>query len=154
MTLFRSVARPMLASVFLIGGAASLRNPGPLAVKTQPVADVLTRATGQSAIPAVSLVRGSAVLQLVAGALFATGRLPRITAIALAATMPGTTVVGHPFWNETDPQVRTNQRIHFFKNLAITGGLLMSTLDPNPDRPWSLRRKKSTSDSGSAGNDA
>jgi uncharacterized membrane protein YphA (DoxX/SURF4 family) len=35
-----------------------------------------------------------------------------------------TTYAGHPFWKETDPERRQQQRAHFFKNVAITGGLV------------------------------
>src|SRR5690606_39979941 len=50
--------------------------------------------------------------------------------------LPATTVSGHQFWKETDPDARRNQLIHFLKNVSITGGLLMSTLDPKPHKRW------------------
>jgi uncharacterized membrane protein YphA (DoxX/SURF4 family) len=36
-----------------------------------------------------------------------------------------TTAAGHAFWEETDPQRRKQQMIHFLKNASMTGGLLL-----------------------------
>ena len=39
MSLSRTIARPMLASVFLVGATNALKNSGALAAKAQPVTD-------------------------------------------------------------------------------------------------------------------
>jgi uncharacterized membrane protein YphA (DoxX/SURF4 family) len=36
-----------------------------------------------------------------------------------------TTLAGHRFWAEEDPQAKSMQRIQFLKNLAMFGGLLL-----------------------------
>ena len=41
----------------------------------------------------------------------------------LAALVP-TTLAGHPFWNETDPQARAGQLTQLLKNVGMAGGLL------------------------------
>src|SRR4051812_31188324 len=134
MTLLRTVARPMLASMFVYGGATALKSPGPRAAKAQPVADLIKKGAPDLPVNGSNLTRFSGGLQVVAGPALATGHLPRISALLLAATMPPTTVVGHPYWDENDPAAKANQRIHFLKNLSITGGLLMATLDPDPHK--------------------
>ena len=139
MTVMRVIARPMLASMFIFGGASALKSPGRRAEKAQPVADAIATATDVH-IDGATLVRANAAVHLAAGLGLATGRLPRLSALALAATMPPTTAAGHQFWNETDPAQRTNQTIHFLKNVAMTGGLLMSTLDPDPHKTGVGRR--------------
>lgn len=136
MSLFRSVARTFIASAFVVAGTTAVRHPGPLAARAQPVVDVLTRATRRPPLNATALVRGTAYTQLAAAALFASGRLPRLSAAVLATTMPGATAIAHPFWNETDPLAKRRERIQFAKNLAITGGLLLSMRDPDPGTPW------------------
>ncbi|MCD9154887.1 DoxX family protein [Aeromicrobium duanguangcaii] len=136
MTLLRAVARPMLATMFISGGVMALRKPDALAAKAQPVTDVLRKVAPQVPLSAKNLVRLNGVVHVAAGATLATGRLPRTSALVLAATMPATTVTGHPFWNETDPVARRNQFTHFMKNISLTGGLLLSTLDPDPHKPW------------------
>lgn len=51
-------------------------------------------------------------------------------------------MAGHRYWEETDPGARANQRIHFLKNVSMTGGLLMATLDRDPHRRSLGRRTK------------
>lgn len=142
MTLLRTVARPLLASMFIVGGASALKSPGPRVAKAQPVADLLKKAAPELPVTGANLVRLNGAVQLAAGVALATGHVPRIAALALAATMPPTSVAGHAYWNETDPAARANQRIHFLKNLSMTGGLLMATLDPDPHKKFIGRRAK------------
>ena len=49
--------------------------------------------------------------------------------LALIASLIPTTVAGHPFWTIEDPAARAQQRIHFLKNSAMLGGLLLVVLD-------------------------
>jgi uncharacterized membrane protein YphA (DoxX/SURF4 family) len=142
MTLLRTVARPMLASMFVYGGAMALKSPGPRAAKAEPVADLIKRVAPDLPVNGSNLTRFSGGVQVVAGTALATGRFPRLAALVLAATMPPTTVVGHAYWNETDPAAKANQRVHFLKNLSMTGGLLMATLDPDPHKKFIGRRAK------------
>jgi hypothetical protein len=39
-----------------------------------------------------------------------------------------TSVAGHPFWEIEDPAQRAAQQIHFKKNAAMLGGLLLIVL--------------------------
>ena len=64
-----------------------------------------------------------------AGALLALGRLPRLASTVLAATLVPTTVAAHSFWNEQDPKVRAQQKVQFFKNVSLLGGLLIAAVD-------------------------
>lgn len=142
MTLLRTVARPMLASIFVLGGAYSLKNPKSAAPKVQPLADAISKTSPQPGISATNLVRLNGVIHVTAGLGLASGTLPRLSALTLAATMPATTVIAHQYWNETDPVTRRNQLVHFTKNVAIAGGLLLSTLDPEPNKRWIGARAK------------
>ncbi|KAA1397692.1 DoxX family protein [Aeromicrobium ginsengisoli] len=142
MTLLRTVARPMLASMFIYGGATALKAPGPRAARAQPTADLIKKFAPELPVDGANLVRVNAAAQLLGGLALATGRFPRLAALGLAATMPATTVAGHPYWNETDPGARANQRIHFLKNVSMAGGLLMATLDPDPHKKFIGRRAK------------
>ncbi|MCW2770281.1 MAG: hypothetical protein JWR27_1714 [Aeromicrobium sp.] len=142
MTLLRTVARPLLASMFVVGGAQALKSPGPRAAKAQPAADLIKKIAPSSPLDGAQLARLNGAVQLAAGLALATGHVPRLAAFTLAATVPPTTFAGHPYWNETDPAARANQRIHFLKNLSITGGLLMATLDPDPHKKFIALRAK------------
>jgi uncharacterized membrane protein YphA (DoxX/SURF4 family) len=120
----------MLASTFVFGGVASLRAPAPRVEAAEKIGvpdTALTRAlhitTSEQA------VRVNAGVHIVAGLMLATNRLPRLSALALAATLVPTTAAGHRFWEEQDKAKRANQQIHFFKNLSLFGGLLIASVD-------------------------
>jgi uncharacterized membrane protein YphA (DoxX/SURF4 family) len=142
MTLLRTIARPMLASMFVYGGVNALRNAPAIGPKAEPVADALGKAAPQLQTTPTNLVRVNGAVHVVAGAALATGRLPRLSALVLASTLAPTSVVGHPFWNESDPASRQNQTIHFLKNVSLMGGLLMATLDPDPHKKFIGTRAK------------
>lgn len=141
MTLLRTVARPMLASVFLAGAVNALKNTSTISPKVKPVADLASKTTGQPVSPA-TLVRVNAGTQLLAASALATGRAPRLSALVLAGSLTPTTVVGHQFWNQSDPVAAKNQRLHFLKNVSVIGGLLMATLDPDPHKKFIGTRAK------------
>lgn len=132
----------MIASLFVYGGISAIRSPKVRAQRAEPVADLIRKAAPQTPVDAATLVRVNGAIHVGAGLALATGRVPRLSAAALAITMPPTTLSGHRFWEETDPAARANQKVHFLKNLAITGGLLLSTLDPDPQKKFIARRAK------------
>jgi putative oxidoreductase len=148
MTVSRMIARPLLASMFVVGGVNALRNASDYAIKAKEVTDRLVplakRALPQAPIPEdpVTLVRINAVVHIGAGAALATGHFPRLASTALAATLVPTTLAGHQFWNESDPAQKANHRVHFFKNLSMLGGLLLAALDTEgkPGVAWRTRR--------------
>ena len=114
-----SVARPLLASMFVVGGLDALRKP---AGRVEAV-----RAAGLSSPE--QLVRANAATQLVGGLALATGRFPRLAALVLAGSLVPTTYVGHPFWAAPDAAAKQQQQIHFLKNLGVLGGLLLAASD-------------------------
>ena len=135
MTATRMIARPLLASMFLVGSINALRNAPALATKAKPMVDrirpMVAKAAPQVPVPesTVTLVRLNAAAQLVAAIALARGRAPRLSSAVLAASLAPTTAAGHQFWKESDPQARTNQQIHFFKNLSMLGGLMLAAVD-------------------------
>jgi uncharacterized membrane protein YphA (DoxX/SURF4 family) len=128
MSLIRRVARPMLAAMFVVGGLDQLRHPAKQAPKLAPLAEQAAPALHLPNDPEL-LVRANGAVMVGGGALFAMGRLPRITSVLLAGTLLPTTYVGHPFWEEKDPARRAQQRTAFLKNLGILGGLLLAAVD-------------------------
>lgn len=148
MSVSRLIARPMLASMFLVGGVNALRHPEALAERAKPVTDrlvpLIAKAAPQLPIPqdAATLVRLNAAVQVAAGIGLASGRAPRISSAVLAATLVPTTAAGHRFWEAPDPAAKAQQRIHFFKNVSMLGGLLISAgdTDGKPGVAWRTRR--------------
>lgn len=147
MTVSRLIARPMLASMFLVGGVNALRNAPALGAKAAPVAEKLVplvrRAVPAAPIPKdpVTLVRINAAVQIGAGLALATGRAPRIASGVLAASLVPTTMAGHRFWEEQDKQARSQQQLQFFKNLSMLGGLVIAAGDTEgrPGVAWRAR---------------
>ncbi|GGX28659.1 DoxX family protein [Streptomyces lomondensis] len=139
MSLLRVLGRPMLASMFLAGGLNSVRDPKEVADAAEPVVQPVTERV--SALPdrTEQVVRLNGAVQVVAGLMLATGRMPRPAALAIAATLVPTTLAGHRFWEAEDPSERAQQRIHFFKNMSMLGGLLIAA-DDTGARPSVLWR--------------
>lgn len=144
MTLSRRLARPLMASIFISGGMAALRHPE----SKVAVADKVVRPLS-SKVPlpgeTVGLVRANAAVQVGAGLLFALGRLPRLAAFALLASLVPTTAAGHRFWEESAAEKKQQQQVHFLKNLAIIGGLLIAAFDTegSPSLGYRARRRAS-----------
>jgi uncharacterized membrane protein YphA (DoxX/SURF4 family) len=138
----------MLATIFVVGGVNALRATEAHAAKAKKVTDRIVplaqRAAPGAPIPtdAATLVRINAGAQIVAAAALATGRAPRLSATVLAASMVPTTLAGHRFWEESDPQAKAMQRLQFAKNTSILGGLLLAGVDTDgkPGLAWRARR--------------
>ena len=115
----------MLAGMFVYGGLDSLRNPDPKVKVAEPVVAPVTDASG-GRLQTHHLIQINGAVQVVAGVALATGVLARPAGVLLAASLVPTTLAGHPFWQEEDPNARRQQTIHFLKNLAMAGGLLVA----------------------------
>lgn len=137
----RAIARSLIASVFVAGGLAALRKPKQIAPDAdeiaQPIADQVGLDTDTD-----QLVTATGAVQVVGGALFAAGVVPRVTGLVLGATLVPTTLGAHRFWEETRPAERERQLLAFLKNAAILGGLIYVALDTGgrPSVFWMGRR--------------
>jgi putative oxidoreductase len=141
MTMLRAVARPMLASMFVLGGVRSLKDAESQAIRAKPITDrvvpLLQRAAPGVPVPTnpVTWVRINGAVNIVGAGMLATGRLPRVAALMLAAGIGPATLAEHAFWRESDPRARAEHRVHFFKNVSMTGGLLMAATDRRRSKP-------------------
>jgi uncharacterized membrane protein YphA (DoxX/SURF4 family) len=122
------MGRSLLAPMFVTGGLDAIRNPESKHSKAEVVTGPITETLG---LPdeTTMLVRVNGGVQVVGGVLLGMGKLTRIAAFALAASLIPTTLAGHRFWEETDPKSKAAQRIQFLKNTAMLGGLLLITTD-------------------------
>jgi putative oxidoreductase len=148
MTPVRLIARPMLASMFVMGGIDSLTHASAKVAKAERVTDQVPTLAHKLApglpVPTdpATLVRINGAVQVLAGLALATGRAPRISSFVLAASLAPTTYAGHAFWEEKDKAARAGQRIQFFKNVSMMGGLLLAGVDTEgkPGVAWRARR--------------
>src|SRR5205807_7179137 len=129
MKLSRTIARPLVASVFIVSGLDVLANPEPRATAAKPVVDQVASVVPFAPTDPLDAVRLNAAVHLGAGVLLAAGVMSRLSALALAVSMVPTTVAGHRFWEIDDPVKRQQQRTQFLKNAAILGGLLIAAFD-------------------------
>ena len=116
----RAAGRVARAAMFITGGADAVFDPGPRAPKAAEI--------GVPLDPELA-VRANGAAMLAAGTALALGLWPRLAAAVLAGTIVPTTLAGHPYWELEDPAARRQQRIHFFKNLGLLGGLLLAAVD-------------------------
>ncbi|MFC0532942.1 DoxX family membrane protein [Phytohabitans kaempferiae] len=146
MTPVRTVARAMLSAIFVANGARAVVNPDPYVAKAKRVTDLvapmLEKAPVQLPTDARSLVRLNGAVQAVAGLLLVTGRGRRAAAATLAGTLVPTTLAGHAFWEQGDPDERRANQIHFLKNISMLGGLLLAAADTEgqPSLTWRTGR--------------
>jgi len=129
MKMVRTIARPLLAGVFIAGGMDVLKNPEPRAKVAKPVVDRVASVVSLAPSDPVTAVKLNAMVHVGAGGLLAAGIMSRLAAIALATSIIPTTLAAHRFWEIEDPTQRSMQRTQFLKNSAILGGLLVVALD-------------------------
>jgi putative oxidoreductase len=141
MTVVRRLARPMLAAMFIDGGVDQLRHPSSKLPKAEPIVHKLAGPLHLPDDPEL-LIRANGAAMVGAGLMLATGRLPRLSAMVLAASIVPTTAAGHRFWEEDDPVQKRNQRLHFLKNVGLFGGVLLAAVDTGgkPGLPWRAKR--------------
>ncbi|MDV8001733.1 DoxX family protein [Rhodococcus sp. IEGM 1408] len=155
--MIRRLARPMLATVFVIDGVETLRNPqahvaqaAPLVDKAAPLVEKGEQAVNEhvtTAVPPVTkdtetLVKALAGVKIGAGVLFALGKAPRLSAIALTAAHVPSAVARNDFWAESDPAAKSRKTTGLATDVALVGALLLASVDTagQPGLAWRARK--------------
>ncbi|WP_283614280.1 DoxX family protein [Mycolicibacterium poriferae] len=144
--LIRRVARPMLSAVFISRGVESLRSPKPAADATRQTLDGLSKLPDPvgTNVPsdAETVAKVNAAVQIGGGLLLATGKFPRVASIALAASVVPGSLGGNAFWNQSDPQRKSEERKAFITDISLLGGLIIAAVDTEgkPSLGWRGRR--------------
>jgi uncharacterized membrane protein YphA (DoxX/SURF4 family) len=115
----RRLARPLLAATFVAEGVGALRNPAPH----------VAMAEGAGLTEAETLVKVNALTKVGGGALLAMNRLPRLSSLALAASLLPTALVRNAFWSEPDRTQKAQKTQGFLTDMGLLGGLLVATAD-------------------------
>ena len=122
------LGRIFLALLFVVSGIGKITGyagtAALMASKGLPLVDILLPLT--------------IAVELGGGLLLALGWKARWAAAALFLFLIPTTLIFHQFWG-IDPKLVQMQKIHFLKNVAIMGGMLM-VLAVGAG-PWSVDRK-------------
>jgi putative oxidoreductase len=113
-TLAAFVGRIFLALIFVVSGVGKITGyagtAAYMASKGLPLVEILLPLT--------------IAVELGGGLLLALGWKARWAALALLLFLIPTTLIFHQFWG-IDPKLAQMQKIHFLKNVAIMGGMLM-----------------------------
>lgn len=140
--LVRRLARPLLGSMFVLGGLDAVRHPHEKRNAAEGVVAFL-RDNTSIAVPddTATVVRIDGAAKLVAGLALSLGRAPRLAAAVLSASLVPTTLAAHSFWKIDDPDQRAQQQLQFFKNASMLGGLLLAAVDTHgkPSVAWRTR---------------
>lgn len=132
--MIRKIARPMLASVYIADGVDTL-------VNTQAHVDATERVLNQlrTALPTdyakqipndpEIVARTLGGTKVGAGTLLAIGKLPRLSAGVLALTAIPTILGRYAFWETQDKQEKSARRSGFVTNVALLGGLGITSMD-------------------------
>jgi uncharacterized membrane protein YphA (DoxX/SURF4 family) len=136
MQIIRTIARPLVAAPFMVTGLETLRNPAPRADQVAPALKPLAdRVSWLPSKDPETLVRIQGAISLGAGALFAMGKLQRLTTLLLAAEVLPALLTEHRFWKEDDRDRRASERAQMLKNVGLFGALVYAAAQPSRRRP-------------------
>lgn len=136
MQIVRGIARPLLASSFIVSGVNQVRQADQtaesLSLVVKPVAQALPNVSEKN------VARGLGAAQILAGALLALGKLPRLAGFVLTLTSGLKTVAEFSAADTSTPSARAHQRSQLLKNISLTGGVLLASVDTagRPGLAW------------------
>lgn len=137
MSFVRFLARPMLASSFVLAGVDKLKNADDTATQLSPLlrraAESLPFQTDEKV-----LARVIGGVQVGAGVFFALGKSARLAATILAAVSALNSYVEWRSADISSAQARDARRKQLLKNVSLTGGVLLASVDTagRPSLAW------------------
>lgn len=141
--MIRKLARPMLASVYVIDGVQTVLNPSAqresaesVLKKVRSVLPAQYRSFLPSSPETAAQISGG--VKAGAGSLFALGKAPRTAATLLALTAIPSALGRHAFWEAKDEEEKNRRRNGAVTDAALLGGVLLATVDTegNPGLQW------------------
>lgn len=140
MSLVRRFARPLLASSFIVSGVDRLRDPE----SSRHLAKAVNLAA--SSTPQLAVLRGQEKLvgqvlagsQVVAGTLFALGKLPRFSSAVLLMTGALNSYVEYRATEAETKEAKTARRNAALVNGSLLGAIAISAVDTDgsPSLAW------------------
>lgn len=132
--MIRKIARPMIASVYIADGADSIINSkehveGAENLLNQFAVLLPRQYAHQLTKNPEMVVRAVGGTKVGAGTTLALGFFPRASATVLAASAIPTILSRHAFWETQDKEERAARRSGLLTNVAMLGGLLITSMD-------------------------
>ncbi len=121
------IGRLLFGGFFLMSGLNHLKNPG----------GMLGYAAAKGVPYPKLAVLGTGALLLAGGIGVIFGVYPTVSLLLILLFLLPTSFIMHAFWQETDKNLKMNEKINFLKNLALAGAALMLLSLPLP-WIWSL----------------
>jgi uncharacterized membrane protein YphA (DoxX/SURF4 family) len=137
MSIVRMLARPMLASSFILAGVDRLRHTDQTASQLSPVLARVSQALPfQTDEKMLARVVGGT--QVGAGLLLAMGKFSRVAGLLLTLTSALNAVVEFRSADDSSSENRTRRRNQLLKNLSLTGAVLLVAVDTagKPGLAW------------------
>ncbi|PFG28802.1 DoxX family protein [Corynebacterium renale] len=141
--MIRKIARPLLASVYVVEGADALINTNKHVEGTEAVLNrvrgLLPRTYARQVPQDAELVtRVLGGTKVGAGSLLALGKAPRLSATVLALTTVPTLLGEYAFWETQDEDKKSERRTGFLAHLGLLGGVAITAADTEgkPGLKW------------------
>src|ERR1700724_2065562 len=109
MRFVRTLARPLLAGVFIAGGMDVLANPEPRATLAKPVVDRVAAVVPMAPSDPTVAVTLNAAVHIGAGSMLAAGIFSRLAALALATSLVPTPLGAPRVVDFVDPAARARR---------------------------------------------
>lgn len=141
MSIVRRIARPLLATGYIVNGIDSFRNSSSAAEHLDPALSTVRRAVPQTA-PALKnsavVAQGLAAAQVGAAALFALGKAPRLAASVLVSTTAVNAYLDFRASDNGTKEQRAARRNSALKNVSLVGATMLAAVDTdgNPSLMW------------------
>lgn len=140
MSLVRRLARPMLASSFIVSGVERLRDPDSTKHLSKAIGLASKAAPQLRALEGQEKLVGQALAgsQVAAGALFALGKLPRFSSTVLLATGAINAYVEHQASEAQTTEQKSARRQSTVRNASLLGAVAIASVDTdgNPSLAW------------------
>ncbi|MCI7551600.1 MAG: DoxX family protein [Actinomycetaceae bacterium] len=130
MNLLRSIARPLLATPFIVAGVDALRHPEQHRARAREIYSLVERFGVQAPDDETTdlITRGTGGAVALAGAALATSKAPRLASLVLGTAPIPIALANNPFWIHKGPQRRADL-VNLASALGLVGGALIAATD-------------------------
>ncbi len=140
MSILRALARPLLATPFLVSGMDALVRPA----SHRERAETLTRLAEKAGYPVTTkqvdrATRALGLSNILCGAALATGKMPRTSAAILAVTQVPVSIANNPVWLHKGTE-RRKDLLGLTSAAGLLGGVLLAAADLAGKPSFSWRR--------------
>ncbi|MDO4258877.1 MAG: DoxX family membrane protein [Actinomycetaceae bacterium] len=141
MNLLRAIARPLLATPFILDGISALRSPEDHVERIERIRPVIDKIPGVSSLDTQTLTtitRGLGALTIGTGVAFAFGKFPRSSALLLASVAAPTALVNNPVWTGRTAADKRDMLSGLALRGALVGAMLIASTDRvgRPSTAW------------------